>query len=150
MKIHGLGGVTGERANGIDESSIPEERAAHGGTDGIGAAFVLLRLCLLHHLRELKEAHEQGLALDMAMAANALETAAIAMAANVRDLLMCKASLETWAQAVRYECHALQHAITDLFEACLCPSPLDVAPWLRESLAHHAAQIERILSTCDE
>jgi len=70
MKIHGLGGVTGERANGIDECSIPAERAAHGGTDGIDAAFVRLRLRLLHHLRELKEAHEQGLALDMTRSLN--------------------------------------------------------------------------------
>lgn len=55
---------------------------------------------------------------------------------------MCKASLETWEQAVRYECRALRDAVIDLFEACLCSSPLGVAPWLRECLAHHAAQIE--------
>jgi hypothetical protein len=142
------------------ECSIPEERA---DPCGIGAAFVRVRLCLQRRMKDLQEAHEQGLALDMAMAAAELETAAIAMAANVRDLLMCKASLEAWGQAVRYECDALHDAIIDLFEACLCPSRLGLVsrepqdsspaasyPWLRECLAHHAAQIERILSTCDE
>jgi hypothetical protein len=105
---------------------------------------------LQHQLSELREAHEQGLALDMAFAAGGLEAAATAMAANVRTLLMCKARFETWEQAVRYECHALHDAIIDLFETCLWSSPLSIAPWLRECLEHHAAQIERVMPICDK
>jgi hypothetical protein len=145
------------------ERSMCQECADHDGTGGIGAAFVRMRLALQQRLSELKEAYEQGLALDMAMAAEGLETAAIALAANVRDLLTYRASLETWSHAVPYECQALHDAIANLFEVCLCPSPLDVGScepqdfspatsylWLRECLAQHATQIERILSTCDQ
>jgi hypothetical protein len=158
-------GSAGERTTGVDgvdehEGSMPEEC---GDPRGVGLAFVQARLRLQQRLRELKEAHEQGLALDMAMAAEELEAGAVALAANVRDLLACRANLVTWARAALYECRALHDAISDLFAACLRPLPPGVAscepqdaspaisyPWLRESLAHHAAQIEFVLSRYDE
>ena len=128
--------------------------------DEQGATFVHMRLRLQQGIRALNEAHEQGLALDMAIAAEDLEAAAVALAASVRALVARKASVEAQVQTALYECDALHDVIADLFEACLRPSspraspgrpqdlsPTESYPWLRRCLEHYAALIERTLST---
>jgi hypothetical protein len=142
----------------------------------IGAAFVRKRLRLQHQLRALKEAHEQGLALDMAIAAEQLEVAAVELAANVRrlharkarmeahvetgrDFSIRKAHADTQVQNALYETRALQEWIADLFEECLRPDPPEPSsvwpngrppaqsyPWLRMRLESCAVLIEHTLT----
>lgn len=125
------------------------------------AAFVHKRLRMLAQIRALREAHEQGLALDMAIAADGLATAADELAASVRNLLARKARMETHVQHSRayrmrrahvdaqvqnalYEARALREWIAGLFETFLRPEPPDPSsvwpdgrslpesyPWLR-------------------
>jgi hypothetical protein len=98
---------------------------------------------LQQQIHALQEAHEQGLALDMAIAADGLVAAAGELAATVQQLLVRKARMEARTQdghAYRwqrermrrahldaqvknalYETRALQELISDLFEACLRP-----------------------------
>jgi hypothetical protein len=141
-----------ECATGIDQ----HEPAYRGG-----AAFVLMRLCLQEYIRNLREACEQGLALDMAMAAANLEIAAYALAAHVRDLLAREASMDIHIQSILYECRALHDTIADLFAACLPPAspsaqlrkpqelpPTEKYPWLHACLTHYATQVDHAFSTC--
>jgi hypothetical protein len=140
------------------------------------AAFVRKRLRLQQQIRALKEAHEQGLALDMAIAADELVAAAVELAATVQGLLarkartkahvqygrafrMRKAHVDAQVQNALYECRALQESIADLFEACLRPeppeplsvwpngrSPAESYPWLRARLESCNILIEHTLT----
>jgi hypothetical protein len=158
--------------------------ADQGGTVGCtectpSAVFVRKRLRLQHELRALREAHEQGLALDMAYAAKRSEAAARELAVHLKSLLAHKARMETRGgrravierkaqlkarvQGALYECRALRESIADLFEACLrrdtpepaaawpngC-SPAESYPWLRRSLEGYATMIDRSLTVPDE
>jgi hypothetical protein len=148
----------GDRARAADhgEQLLQEE---HADRSDIGAAFVHKRLWLQHQIRELRDAHEQGLALDMAIAAEQLEAAAVDLAVNVRSLLARKAHMDAQVQNALYECRALQESIADLFEACLRPepprplavwpngrSPAESYPWLRAHLESYVVLIERTLT----
>lgn len=163
-----------ERARGADQGR------ALGRIEGNpSAVFVNKRLRLQHELRALKEAHEQGLALDMAYAAKRSEAAARELAAHVRSLLADNALVETRGgsravierkallkarvQGALYECRALRESVADLFEACLrreTPepsaawpngrSPAESYPWLRRSLEGYATMIDRSLTAPDE
>jgi hypothetical protein len=105
---------------------------------------------------ELDALLEHLAALDVAMAAQRVETAAIAVTATVRDLLALRAELESTAL---YECDAVRDMAVQIFSECLAQphskaarptsallSPAERYPWLRERLEQHATRIERILS----
>jgi len=134
-------------------TSDPDDRIRHrplyrliGTSRSIGVTFVRRRLRLQQQIHALQEAHEQGLALDMAMAAQDMVVAASELAATVQQLLVRKARKEASAQDgharwqrermrrarlnaqvknALYETRALQESITDLFEACLRPEAPD-------------------------
>ena len=141
----------------------PCDALASGDTADICAEFVRARVTLQEHIRALSEAHDQGLALDMAIAAEQLEAAAVALSANVRVVVARKNRMESLVQTVQYERRALQETVTDLFEACLrgsppqssaawpdTLSPVDSYLWLRRCLEHHAVLIKRTLTLPDE
>jgi hypothetical protein len=145
-----------------------------------GAAFVRKRLRVQQQIRVLQEAHEQGLALDMAIAAEGLAVAADELAANARSLLARKARMETHVQHSRafcmrrahvdaqvrnalYETRAFREWIADLFEAFLRPEPADPSaawpagrplagsyPWLRSRLESCNILIQHTLTLCDD
>ena len=120
-------------------------------------AFVRMRLQLQQCMRDLTEAHELGRALEMVIATESLEIAAVALAASLRDLLMHKATIEQQIQASLYEYQALHEMIAKSFEICLHSSSLvsssnvqDVSPaerypWLRRFLGYYAARIDQVL-----
>lgn len=152
-------------------------RSRAGRRDALGA-FLRKRLRLQHEIRALKEAHEQGLALDMSFAAQNMEAAARELASHLRQLLAYKARMdargrnralirrkeyvEARVQGAMYECRVLREMTADLFEACLCPdatqpsapwpggrSPAESYPWLRRSLEGYATMIDCILTIPD-
>ena len=146
-----------DRATEIDQDAdlIPAERVRR---DDAGAAFVRMRLRLQQQIGDLKEALEQGLALDMAIAAENLERAANALAAELRALFARPTTTELQIQAALYEHQAIHDTIVDLFEVCLrlAPpsqsnrildiSPVDRYPWLREHLTSCAARTDHALA----
>lgn len=146
-----------DRATGIDQHAdlIPAERVHR---DDAGAAFVRMRLRLQQQIRDLKDALEQGLALDMAIAAENLERAAIAVVAELRALFARRTTTEPQIRAALYEHQAIHDMIAELFEECLRPappsqpnkpldtSPVDRYPWLREHLTSCAARTDHALA----
>jgi hypothetical protein len=122
-------------------------RAEHGDILG---AFLRKRLRLQQGIRALQEAHQQGLALDMAFAAKQMEGAARELSSHLRQLLAQKVRMEMRARGrpynrasishkkyidaradgAMYECRALRELTADLFEMCLRADSLDpLASW---------------------
>lgn len=143
----------------------------------VSAIFVRKRLRLQREIRGLKDAHEQGLALDMAFAAQQMVTAAKELATHLlayqarmearvdhrRAFVARKARIKAQVKNALYECRALREEVADLFEACLrreTPepsaawpngrSPAESYPWLRRRLEGYAMMIDSSLALHDE
>jgi hypothetical protein len=144
-------------------NAAPSTKApvAEESTDRI--AFVHKRIQLQQQIRALKEAHEQGFALDMAIAAEELGAAAVDLAANVQSLVARKARIAAQVQMALYESDALREMVADLFNVCLHPAspgprsawphglpPAQSYPWLRRILEHYAVLIDHALTLHDE
>jgi hypothetical protein len=162
------------------EVATQSGRVSPAERNDVSAVFVRKRLRLQHEIRGLKDAHEQGLALDMAFAAQQMVIAAKELATHLRSLLAYKARMEVRidyrrafvARKVRikaqvknalYECRALREEVADLFEACLRRettepsaawpngrSPAESYPWLRRRLEGYAMMIDSSLALHDE
>jgi hypothetical protein len=124
-------------------------------------AFVRTRLELQRHIKDLNEAHAQGLAIDMAIAAERIDRAVIALAAGVHRILVRARGFETQIRIALYECDAVRDTAMTVFSDCLrvvavdvdCRNPFATPaeryPWLRERLAECAERIDSILSMRD-
>lgn len=111
------------------------------GLSSLNDAFVRARVRLQSRCNDLAAALQQGLALDMEIAAVNLETAAQAFVAAGKRLQIRGAHAQVSIQAALYETRLFGEVTADLFEKCLSEaSPARTQPRLRDLLSRAAAR----------